>query len=249
MKEETAEVTRLYVKFIEKFDGVKKSSLTGNELTEYLYLEKAKDKYLEKANKSKRDLADISSFSNAFWFSDSIVRNIVNKEDYTLDDIKSINTGNDKRLISIKEFLSEVYKKNGFDRNQFKKYIEYLSTNTNYHYNTDFNPRNIVGDNPEVWNDLSYGNNDVIGNSPEHGTFVSGIIAANRHNNLGINGIADSVKIMVVRAIPDGDERDKDVANAIIYAVNNGAQILNLSFGKDFSPQKNFVLKVDIYFN
>jgi cell wall-associated protease len=241
VKEETTEVTRLYVKFIEKFDGVKKSSLTGKELEEYIYLEKAKEKYLEKANKSKRDLADISSFSNAFWFSDSIVKSIVKKDDYTLEDIKSINPGNDKRLISIKDFLSKVYEKNGFDREQFKKYTEYLSTNTNYHYNTDFNPRNIVGDNPEAWNDMSYGNNDVIGSSPEHGTFVSGIIAANRHNNLGIKGIADSVKIMVVRAIPDGDERDKDVANAIIYAVNNGAQILNLSFGKDFSPQKNFV--------
>ena len=240
VKEETSEVTRLYVKFIEKFDGVNKSSLTGKELDEYLYLEKAKNKYLEKANKSKREMADISSFSNAFWFSDSIVRSIVNKEVYTLEDIKSINPGNDKRLTSIKEFLTEIYKKK-FDKEQFKKYIEYLSSTNNYHYNTDFNPRSIVGDNPEVWNDVTYGNNDVIGSSPEHGTFVSGIIAANRHNDLGIKGIADSVKIMVVRAIPDGDERDKDVANAIIYAVNNGAQILNLSFGKDFSPQKNFV--------
>lgn len=240
VKEETTEITRLYVKFIEKFDGVKKTSLSGNDLTEYLYLEKAKDKYLEKANKSKRDLADISSFSNAFWYSDSTVRSILNKSDYTYADIKSINPGNDKRLTSIRDFLAEIYKK-GFDRDQFKKYTDYLYTKTNYHYNTDFNPRPIVGDNPEIWNDIPYGNNDVIGSSPEHGTFVAGIIAANRHNDTGIKGIADSVKIMVIRAIPDGDERDKDVANAIIYAVKNGAQIINLSFGKDFSPQKNFV--------
>jgi len=240
VKEETTEITRLYVKFIEKFDGVKKTSLSGNDLTEYLYLEKAKDKYLEKANKSKRDLADISSFSNAFWYSDSTVRSILNKSDYTYADIKSINPGSDKRLTSIRDFLADIYKK-GFDRDQFKKYTDYLYTKTNYHYNTDFNPRPIVGDNPEIWNDIPYGNNDVIGSSPEHGTFVAGIIAANRHNDTGIKGIADSVKIMVIRAIPDGDERDKDVANAIIYAVKNGAQIINLSFGKDFSPQKNFV--------
>lgn len=240
VKEETTELTRLYVKFIEKFDGKKKSSLSGPELTEYLYLEKAKDKYLEKANKSKRDLADISAFSNAFWLSDSTVKSILKKDDYTLADIKSMNTGDDKRLTSIKNFLSEVYKK-GFDRDQFKKYTDYVNTKNNYHYNPDFNPRSIVGDNPEVWNDMPYGNNDVIGSSPEHGTFVAGIIAANRHNDLGIKGIADSVKIMAIRTIPDGDERDKDVANAIIYAVKNGAQIINLSFGKDFSPQKNFV--------
>ena len=240
VKEETAEITRLYLKFIEKFDGVKESSLSGADLAEYRYLEKAKEKYLEKANKSKRDFADIAAFSNAFWFSDSVVISIFNKTDYTFADIKSINPGNDKRLISIKAFLSEIYKK-GFDRNQFKKYTDYINIKANYHYNTDFNPRTIVGDNPEIWDNQPYGNNDVIGSSPDHGTFVAGIIAANRHNDIGIKGIADSVKIMVIRAIPDGDERDKDVANAIIYAVKNGAQIINLSFGKDFSPQKNFV--------
>ena len=240
IKEETAEITRLYLKFIEKFDGVKESSLSGADLAEYLYLKKAKEKYLEKANKSKRDFADISAFSNAFWFSDSIVISIFNKTDYTLADIKSINPGDDKRLIYVKDFLSEIYKK-GFDRNQFKKYTDYINIKATYHYNPDFNPRTIVGDNPEIWDGKPYGNNDVIGSSPDHGTFVAGIIAANRHNDLGIKGIADSVKIMVIRTIPDGDERDKDVANAIIYAVKNGAQIINLSFGKDFSPQKNFV--------
>jgi subtilisin family serine protease len=76
---------------------------------------------------------------------------------------------------------------------------------------------------------------------------VAGIIAANRKNNLGIMGIADNVKIMPVRAVPDGDERDKDVANAITYAVDNGAQIINMSFGKAYSPQKEAVDKAVRY--
>ena len=74
-----------------------------------------------------------------------------------------------------------------------------------------------------------------------HGTHCSGIIAAARNNNIGMDGIADNVKIMMVRAVPDGDEHDKDIANAIRYAVDNGAQIISMSFGKDFSPDKTVV--------
>ena len=85
------------------------------------------------------------------------------------------------------------------------------------------------------------------GPDPEHGTHVAGIIAADRKNGIGINGIADNVRIMSVRTVPNGDERDKDVANAIIYAVDNGAKIINMSFGKSFSPEKVVVDKAVKY--
>ena len=106
--------------------------------------------------------------------------------------------------------------------------------------NLNFDPRaDIVKDNPNDLTQRYYGNNDLHGPDPLHGTHVSGIIAAVRTNNLGIQGLApDPVRIMMVRAVPDGDERDKDVANAIRYAVDNGAQIINMSFGKEFSPQR-----------
>ena len=90
-------------------------------------------------------------------------------------------------------------------------------------------------------NDRYYGNNDVMAGTPSHGTHCSGIIAAARNNGIGMDGIADNVKIMMVRAVPDGDEHDKDIANAIRYAVDNGAQIISMSFGKDFSPEKTWV--------
>jgi subtilisin family serine protease len=70
---------------------------------------------------------------------------------------------------------------------------------------------------------------------------VSGIIGAIRGNDTGIEGIAHNVRVMMVRTVPDGDERDKDVANAIRYAVDNGAQIINMSFGKSYSPHKRVV--------
>ena len=96
-----------------------------------------------------------------------------------------------------------------------------------------------MGDNPDDVNQRDYGNNDVTGPDALHGTHVAGIIAAVRDNGLGVQGIAAApVRVMSVRAVPNGDERDKDVANAIRYAVDNGAQIINMSFGKEFSPQR-----------
>ncbi len=110
-----------------------------------------------------------------------------------------------------------------------------------YQYNTEFDSRTIVGDHYENPEERFYGNNDVKGPDAFHGTHVAGIIAANRENNAGINGIARDVKIMALRAVPDGDERDKDVANAIRYAVDNGARVINMSFGKGESPYKKVV--------
>lgn len=99
----------------------------------------------------------------------------------------------------------------------------------------------IVKDNENDINDRYYGNNDVMAGTPSHGTHCSGIIAAVRNNGIGMDGIANDVKIMMVRAVPDGDEHDKDIANAIRYAVDNGAQVISMSFGKDFSPEKKWV--------
>ncbi|HEY0971409.1 MAG TPA: S8 family peptidase [Gemmatimonadales bacterium] len=110
-----------------------------------------------------------------------------------------------------------------------------------YGYNTDYDPRSIVGDDYSDVTERIYGNPDVTGPDAEHGTHVAGIIAAVRGNGVGIDGIAPSVRIMGVRAVPDGDERDKDVANAIRYAVDNGAHVINMSFGKAYSPRKDAV--------
>jgi cell wall-associated protease len=79
------------------------------------------------------------------------------------------------------------------------------------------------------------------GNGSKHGTHVSGLIGAVRNNGIGVDGVADNVKIMMLRVVPDGDEYDKDVALAIRYAVDNGAKVINMSFGKYFSPEKRWV--------
>lgn len=110
-----------------------------------------------------------------------------------------------------------------------------------YGLDLTFRTRDIVGDDPADGSERIYGNADVMGPDPSHGTHVAGIIGAVRGNGVGIDGIAADVRLMTVRAVPDGDERDKDVANAIRYAADNGAHIINMSFGKAFSPQKSLV--------
>jgi len=129
----------------------------------------------------------------------------------------------------------------------FEEYVDYLKERKDTHFNVNLNARKAkLGDNENDITKTGYGNNQVGGPDPKledakHGTHVAGIIAANRNNKLGAKGIANKVKIMAVRAVPDGDEYDKDIALAIRYAVDNGAKVINTSFGKYFSQHPEWV--------
>ena len=136
--------------------------------------------------------------------------------------------------------------------------IESSQGRADTHFNVEADFRGVLGDNPEDITDTNYGNNDVDGPDPKkedamHGTHVAGSIAAQRNNGIGMDGIADNVKIMVVRAVPDGDEYDKDIALAIRYAADNGAKVINTSFGKflekylDKKPCKDSFYKEKIF--
>ena len=125
--------------------------------------------------------------------------------------------------------------------------LKHFESELKYNLNVDYNSRDTVGDNYSDVNEKIYGNSVVDAPDCDHGTHVSGIIAAKRGNNLGIDGIADAALILPIRAVPTGDERDKDIANAIYYAVNNGAKVINMSFGKGYSPQKEAVDKAVKY--
>jgi subtilisin family serine protease len=118
--------------------------------------------------------------------------------------------------------------------NHFKDQVE-------YQLNLDFDPRYIIGDDYNNVTQKNYGNNDVTALNVTHGTHVGGIVGAIRNNGKGLDGVADNVLLMAVRVVPDGDERDKDVANAIRYATDNGAKVINMSFGKPYSPNKKVV--------
>ena len=124
---------------------------------------------------------------------------------------------------------------------------KYITDQLDYLLNVNFDDRALIGDNPADFNDKYYGNPNVEGPDALHGTHVAGIIGAIRGNSLGGDGVADNVKIMSVRTVPNGDENDKDVALAIRYAVDNGAMVINMSFGKNYSPYQDKVMEAILY--
>ena len=121
--------------------------------------------------------------------------------------------------------------------------VKYFTEQANYNLNKDFNGREVVGDKPYDFTNKNYGNGNPQSRSEDesHGTHVAGIIAAERNNGKGVNGVAKNVQLMSIRAVPNGDEYDKDIALGIRYAVDNGAKIINCSFGKSFSPNAEWV--------
>lgn len=132
-------------------------------------------------------------------------------------------------------------------KQQMKGALDYFETQLNVHYNPDHNGRAIIGDDPNDFSDTNYGNNDVEGPDALHGTHVGGIVGAVRGNEIGYDGVANDVRLMSLRAVPNGDEFDKDIALAIRYAVDNGAMVINMSFGKSYSPHAEEVFEAFKY--
>lgn len=176
-----------------------------------------------------------------------ILQEATGKENYTEEDLKNLEI-EDETILEYAGLVAQMLSYVGsIDAAiaELEKATNYFNSKLNYHLNIDYSPRKeLLGDNPDDINDRGYGNNNVIGPDLEeslHGTHVAGIIGAVRNNGIGMDGVADNVSIMVLRAVPDGDEYDKDVALAIRYAVDNGAKVINTSFGKDFSPHPEWV--------
>ncbi|WP_223584555.1 S8 family peptidase [Sphingobacterium sp. GVS05A] len=174
---------------------------------------------------------------------DAVVREIGKKpEEITLADLENFNPKSNNQRIALGYAKDEI-QTNGFVKffDDITEGAKYFNNQVDYHLNKEYDSRPIIGDNYEDASERHYGNADVKGPDALHGSHVAGIIGAKRNNNIGINGVADNVKILTVRLVPDGDEHDKDVANAIRYAVDNGAKVLNMSFGKSYSHNKQTV--------
>ncbi|QMU28529.1 S8 family peptidase [Adhaeribacter radiodurans] len=236
VKDDTYEVTRQYARLRKEFENKKKIKRKQKE--EYAQYQKIKADYEKEVKEAQAQAADFQKFYDTFKQAESIVQKHLGVTDFTPSQVEAINS-TDMRVMKSKALLQYAYENNLVA--EIKNAAEHFDYVLKFGLNPDFDPRSIVGDNYEDINDKFYGNNDVIGPDADHGTHVAGIVAANRRNNLGVKGVADNVKIMVVRAVPNGDERDKDVANAIYYAVNNGAQVINMSFGKSYTSNKEAV--------
>ena len=246
------EVTRMVKKYQPIFEGTDSAKNRANQAKmpeEYAMYQKSKKLFDEKGSEAKQYYQYFSGFNNAI---PSIVKTL-NGKTLTKANLAAIKPASqeDSRNLQILNSLVQEAENVGKTPKEveelLKKEVEgalkHYESQATKHYNLDFDPRKeIVGDNYDNYNEKHYGNNHYEGPDASHGTHVSGIIAGLPHGNEVQYGVAHKVaKIMTVRAVPDGDERDKDVANAIRYAVDNGAKILNMSFGKAVSPGKKHV--------
>jgi len=206
---------------------------------------KAKAKVESEYAKALQQKQQYEQIFQAVKNADAAVKKELGKTDYTKKDLASIkskdeamqqNVGMLTQMFTYEESIPKVLE-------QIEGGINHFSDQANYNYNVDFNGRKVVGDDPYDMNSLGYGDGNPQSRSEDesHGTHVAGIIGAERNNGKGANGVANNVEIMSIRAVPNGDEYDKDIALGIRYAVDNGAKVINGSFGKGFSPNAQWV--------
>lgn len=238
---ETYGEVRHYRALRAKFATADTTELVGNDLAEFRKMKDMKSSISRKAKKAQEELDAIAGFDETLTRVKSILGQVLGKGPWEKELLEAVES-DEPYVVGARDLMLKLLE-NGFDEEEYKAYREYFSTRRNYHYNIDYDPRGIIGDDPTDPYERDYGNNDVFGEHADHGTHVAGIIGAVRGNGIGMDGVASSVSLMVLRAVPDGDEYDKDIANAILYAVENGAKVINMSFGKGYSPYKEAVDK------
>lgn len=244
------ERSRVYYSLKDKFDNknINEDSLNADDKWLYDEWKKAASE-MTVTSDEQMEVMMLDALDKTLHKQDAILQEELGKKEYSLNDLETTQLSSSKGQQAKTSFLN-ILKLEQVDTSTtntalFADLEEYLDQKRSELNNKTTAPPDyraqIIKDNYYDINDKYYGNNDVMGPDADHGTHVSGIIAADRTNGIGINGIADNVQIMMIRAVPDGDEYDKDIALAIKYAVDNGAKVINMSFGKGFSPQKKWV--------
>jgi cell wall-associated protease len=266
VNDDTSELTREYKRLKEKYENVDEKKVSKKNKAEYELWKTVKVKY---ETESKQNADQYTEYKKQFdsytgglrtiVLCDSLLRYRLQLDNLTKEKLSQIDDSNDTLSFAKKFLLSILKETEGTDVNglieaikhdlvSLQEAVDYFKEKVEYTYNLEYDSRKIVGDNYADPNERYYGNNNVKGGQPMHGTHVAGVIGANRKNDIGVKGISDNVKIIALRVVPpSGDERDKDIANAIYYAVDNGAKIINMSFGKAYSPQRDVVEKATRY--
>ncbi|RXK86693.1 S8 family peptidase [Filimonas effusa] len=250
LRKASDEKTRLYHRYKALFagKGLQEDSLPSTEKASYQLWSKV-EREMQTNAEEHAELMFVDVALKTLKKYDKLLREEMKRDTFTSEDLEKYQPANSAGRQAKLGYLTST-KMLGFDGDESNTSIlsqltEYASVRKDAMSSKDIAPPNyretIIKDDYYNINDKYYGNADVMGPNPMHGTHVTGIIAAQRDNDLGIDGVADNVKIMTIRAIPDGDEYDKDVALAIKYAVDNGARVINMSFGKAFSPEKKWV--------
>jgi subtilisin family serine protease len=245
---ENMEYTRYIKKLGPKYEGKTEASIGAADRAEFALYQKAKAEYEKDYGEANANKTQYENILAQVKPAHAAMTKKLGKANYSKADLAGIKNPTEAQqqeiamltqMLGFADTVPEVIK-------ELSGGVEYFGNRIKTHFNLESDYRSILGDNPNDIKDTNYGNNDVDGpdakkEDAKHGTHVAGIIAAQRNNGIGMNGVANNAEIMVVRAVPDGDEYDKDIALAIRYAVDNGAKVINTSFGKYYSPNPEWV--------
>jgi len=244
--DEQLEMARIIDRYDAQFKGktITQVSKADKEMFE-AYL-RAKTEVEKKRNEALANKTRYEQLKSGVSQAHEVLAAKLGKQDYTKEDVAKLDK-TDPKLQQAIAVVSQMFQYEDTMPEMIKSLdegLDYFTGQLNANYALNKNFRSVLGDDPYDIKDTSYGNNNVYGPEPEgarHGTHVAGIIAAQRDNGKGMNGVAENVSIMAVRAVPDGDEYDKDIALAIRYAVDNGAKVINTSFGKYYAQNPEWV--------
>ncbi|WBL25689.1 S8 family serine peptidase [Zunongwangia sp. HGR-M22] len=247
--DENLEFVRIYRDLKPKYEGKSASNVSDANREEFILYKEAEAEFEKKMNEAQQNLSQYQQIKSQLVSAHQAVSSQLGKEDYTTEELRAMQA-TAQPLNQYKAMLLQIQQ--NVNENiptaieELDGALDYYSDQVEVNLNLELNGRAIVGDDPNDINDRDYGNNNVMGPEADkknikHGTHVAGIIAAQRNNGIGMNGVANNVEIMAVRAVPNGDEYDKDIALAIRYAVDNGAKVINTSFGKYFSTHPDWV--------
>jgi subtilisin family serine protease len=243
------EIARVYHGWKKEFEGKTEKDIPADKKFLFGQWVKAAAMINKDYEQAIKERTTIDNSLLALEMSAKIISDRLSVNEFSYNDIKPLLKDDKKMVSSAASLWLELFlqagdssaKNTAFlkDINGYKEQIE-AKINRKLKEPEDWRGE-LTKDNYTDINDRFYGNNNLKTGSGNHGSMVAGTIGAIRNNGVGVDGIADNVRIMAVRAMPGGDEHDKDVALAIRYAVDNGAKIINISLGKPVSPYKQFV--------
>lgn len=238
------EVARIYHDLDLKLKGREYSDLSAEEKEQYALYKEVKEEVEKNRDESEKGFTSLKEMTSVLKGSDLKLRKHFGG-DYTIKQLKKVKK---HPKVGMEATQMIALYKFGYTYSDIEAENKYYRDNLDFNYNPEIDARaDVIGDDPTDFSDRNYGNNDVEGPDAGHGTHCAGIIGALRNNGIGNDGVAENVQIMSLRAVPNGDEWDKDIALAVRYAVDNGAQVINMSFGKSYSPYKKGVMEAFEY--
>lgn len=249
--EETLELTRLYARYSKQFEGKDTKKLSRKEKKDYKKFQEIKIAFEKERKDAQEQLDGFKAQIHDFMRNYSLISSYIDNEHFKFNDLNKINTQDSiinygasmfamilqrDTTVSIDVVMQGMHKR-------VEKVDEYFKEKLDYNLNPEWNPREGKGYNEADFKNFLYGDNTYLvgGAKNGHGTHCAGIIGANRENDLGMKGIANNIEIMTIRAVPNGDEHDRDIAAAMRYAADNGARVISMSYGKAYSYNKKEV--------